>query len=92
MGLGRVALPSDTARLAGLNFLRDGQDRNLAANAGGYRCDVFLTRDREMYLAKRAHVEAELGGTRVLEPEEFMRELTQSCGSGRQGQEGDASS
>jgi hypothetical protein len=44
-GLVRVSLPSDTARLAELGLLRDAQDRNLAANAGGYGCDIFLTLD-----------------------------------------------
>ena len=74
-GLGRVSLPDDTERLAALSFLDDGQDRNLAANAGGYRCDVFLTRDHEMSRDKRTQVEGQLGGGRVLEPEAFLREL-----------------
>jgi predicted nucleic acid-binding protein len=74
-GLGRVAQPADMSRLDALQFLHDGQDRNLATNAGGYRCDVFLTRDQEMSSKKRTRVEAQLGGTRVLTPEAFMLEL-----------------
>ncbi len=74
-GLARVALTEDTDHLAALDFLRDGQDRNLAANAGGYRRDVFITRDGEMSRNKREALELELGGTRVLEPPAFMHEL-----------------
>ena len=77
LGLARVAQPSDTSRLEALSFLHDGQDRNLAANAAGHRCDVFITCDREMSSDKRALVEARLGRTRVLEPEQFLDELRQ---------------
>jgi hypothetical protein len=77
LGLGRVAQPADTSRLEALQFLHDGQDRNLATNAGGYQCDVFLTRDYEMSSKKRTRVEACLAGTRVLTPEALMLELNE---------------
>jgi predicted nucleic acid-binding protein len=79
LGLARVSLAEDRARLAALDVLRDGQDANLAANAGGYGCDVFLTGDREMSRQKRAEVEAALGQTRVVEPEEFVAQLLESA-------------
>jgi predicted nucleic acid-binding protein len=75
LGLARIDNAADFARLDQLGFLKGGQDRNIAANAGGYRCDVFLTRDREMSVAKRAQLEVTLGGTRVLEPAAFVAEL-----------------
>ncbi len=74
-GLGRAASPEDTDRLAAVGFLGEGQDRNLATNAGGYRCDAFLTGDTEMSIRKRQELEIQLGGTRVLEPDTFMDEL-----------------
>jgi hypothetical protein len=77
LGMARLATESDVARVNALEFLKDGQDRNIAANAGGYRCDVFLTCDKEMSVRKRLQVEATLGGTRVLEPEAFVAELRQ---------------
>lgn len=58
LGQGRVVLPSDEQRESDLSFLRDPADRLLAANAGGNRCDYFVTDDREMKETKRARVEA----------------------------------
>jgi hypothetical protein len=75
LGMARLATERDVARLNALRFLRHGQDRNIAANAAGYRCDVFLTCDQEMSVRKRSKVEATLGGTHVLEPEAFVAEL-----------------
>jgi hypothetical protein len=56
LGMARHATESDVALFDSLNFLRDGQDRNLATNAAGYRCDLFVTCDREMSSQKRAKV------------------------------------
>ena len=75
LGSARVSLPEDSARLAKLAFLKDGQDRNLAANAGGYRCDAFVTCDKEMAVRKRQQLEIVLDGTRVLQPDELLRQL-----------------
>ena len=75
LAMGRRSTDSDLARLERLGLLRDGQDRNIAANAGGYRCDVFLTCDKEMSRKKRAQLETLLDGARMLEPEAFMAEL-----------------
>jgi hypothetical protein len=75
LGMARLATACDVARLDALTILKDGQDRNIAANAGGYRCDVFQTCDREMSVTKRSHLEVILGGTRVLEPQAFLAEL-----------------
>jgi len=75
LGMGRMDNEADFARFDTLAFLRDGQDRNLAANAAGYRCDVFVTCDSEMSAQKKALLESCLAGTRVLEPDELLAEL-----------------
>jgi len=75
LGLARLPTKEDEARLAAVGFLRDGQDRNLVTNAAGYRCDVFVTNDGEMAQRKLERLEAQLGGTRVLRPEQFFAEL-----------------
>jgi PIN domain nuclease of toxin-antitoxin system len=75
LGQARVALDHDMARLNELQFLHDGMDRLLAANAGGYACDVFVTCDREMSRDKRTTLAAALGSTRVLELEMFLAGL-----------------
>jgi len=67
-------VPNRGRRVA-LAFLRDGQDRKLAANAAGYRCDVFLTCDKEMSSDKKVLLESNLAGTRILEPTELLTEL-----------------
>jgi hypothetical protein len=74
LAMGRWSTETDLARLERLGLLRDGTGRNIAANAGGYRCDVFLTCDHEMSRTKRLELEAILGGTRVLEPAAFLAE------------------
>ena len=75
LGMGLIDNEADFARFNALAFLRDGQDRNLAANAADYRCDVFLPRDRQMSAKKKARLESHLVGTRILEPAEFLEEL-----------------
>jgi hypothetical protein len=77
MRLGRARLPTqvDETRLDAIGFLRDRTDRDLATNAAGYGCDVFVTRDGEMVRQKKERLEAELGNTRVVSPEQFLGEV-----------------
>lgn len=75
LNMARLPTDGDLARLEMLQHLKDGADRSIAANAGGYRCDVFVTRDREMSRTKRLFLEHALSGTRVLEPEALLEEL-----------------
>ena len=77
VGLARLPTPEDESRLAAVEFLRDGQDRNLVTNAAGYRCDVFVTDDGEMAKRKLKRLEAHLGGTRVIRTKQFLAELKQ---------------
>ena len=74
-GLALSASDSAVETLDGLGFLRDGPDRLVAANTGGYRCDFFVTRDAEMAKQKLGRVEAVLGGCRVVTPEVLCSEL-----------------
>ena len=79
-GLALSTSDSDLATLGGLGFLRHGRDRLLAASAGGYRCDCFVTRDAEMVEQKLSRVEAVLDGCKVVTPEMLCSELAQRIG------------
>ena len=85
LGLARLPTAQDEARLEVVNFLRDGSDRTLVTNAAGDRCDAFVTHDGEMAKRNLGRLEAELGGTRVLRPEQFFAELAKNHSEPRDG-------
>jgi len=74
LGLGRVEMPNDAARIAALRFLKDLPDQYHASNAGGEGCDYFVTDDGEMLEDKRIALEGQIG-VRVIGLEGFCNLL-----------------
>jgi hypothetical protein len=52
--------------------IRDGWDRTHLINAARHACDVFLTRDKELYLKRRDDIQAIIGPIRIEHPQEFV--------------------
>jgi len=55
-----------------LAHIRDGWDRTHLINAARHSCDVFLTKDKELYLKRRDDIQAIIGPMRVEHPQEFV--------------------
>ena len=68
----RIDFEAEFERLAAI---RDGWDRTHLINAARHSCDVFLTRDKELYLKRRGEIQSVIGHMRIEHPEEFLSSL-----------------
>jgi len=74
-GLTIAATRQSEAQFDALARVRDGWDRTHLINAARHSCDVFLTRDKELYLKRRDEIQAIIGQIRIEHPQEFVAGL-----------------
>ncbi len=71
-GLTMAATRQSEEQFHQLARIRDGWDRTHLINAARHSCDVFLTRDKELYLKRRDDIQAIIGPMRIQTPQEFV--------------------